>query len=477
MASPQAGAAAPVNPITRFAPSPTGELHLGNARTALFNWLLARGRGGRFLLRIEDTDATRSRTEYATQILDDLRWLGLDWDGDIVVQSARGPVYAEALARLEAAGRAYPCYCTPLEIEVSRRSQLAAGRPPRYAGTCRELDAQQRAARLAEGRQPTLRFRVPDRGRVAFTDLVHGEQIFECADIGDFVLRRADGSAAFFFSNVLDDADSGVTVVLRGEDHLSNTPRQLLIAEALGLRAPVYGHLSLITGADGSPLSKRLGAKTLRELRETGYLPLALVNHLYRLGHSGLGREGAIDGLQDLDALARAFDTTRLVRSPARFDPAQLESWQKTAVQALTPAAALEWLRPALPAGLDPAAAQGFVDVIRHNLTLPAEVAAWSAVAFGELPAPSPADAALLAEAGPGFFGAAAEALRAHGTDWKAVTAAVAAATGRKGPALFKPLRLALTGQLQGPELAPLIVLMTPARAIARLERLSSATP
>jgi len=477
MASPQAGAVAPVNPITRFAPSPTGELHLGNARTALFNWLLARGRGGRFLLRIEDTDATRSRTEYATQILDDLRWLGLDWDGDIVVQSARGPVYAEALARLEAAGRAYPCYCTPLEIEVSRRSQLAAGRPPRYAGTCRELDAQQRAARLAEGRQPTLRFRVPDRGRVAFTDLVHGEQIFECADIGDFVLRRADGSAAFFFSNVLDDADSGVTVVLRGEDHLSNTPRQLLIAEALGLRAPAYGHLSLITGADGSPLSKRLGAKTLRELRETGYLPVALVNHLYRLGHSGLGREGAIDGLQDLDALARAFDTTRLVRSPARFDPAQLESWQKTAVQALTPAAALEWLRPALPAGLDPAAAQGFVDVIRHNLTLPAEVAAWSAVAFGELPAPSPADAALLAEAGPGFFGAAAEALRAHGTDWKAVTAAVAAATGRKGPALFKPLRLALTGQLQGPELAPLIVLMTPARAIARLERLSSPAP
>ena len=477
MASPQAGAAAPVNPITRFAPSPTGELHLGNARTALFNWLLARGRGGRFLLRIEDTDATRSRTEYATQILDDLRWLGLDWDGDIVVQSARGPVYAEALARLEAAGRAYPCYCTPLEIEVSRRSQLAAGRPPRYAGTCRELDPQQRAARLAEGRQPTLRFRVPDRGRVAFTDLVHGEQVFECADIGDFVLRRADGSAAFFFSNVLDDADSGVTVVLRGEDHLSNTPRQLLIAEALGLRAPAYGHLSLITGADGSPLSKRLGAKTLRELRETGYLPLALVNHLYRLGHSGLGREGAIDGLQDLDALARAFDTTRLVRSPARFDPSQLESWQKTAVQALTPAAALEWLRPALPAGLDPAAAQGFVDVIRHNLTLPAEVAAWSAVAFGELPAPSPSDAALLAEAGPGFFGAAAEALRTHGTDWKAVTAAVAAATGRKGPALFKPLRLALTGQLQGPELAPLIVLMTPARAIARLERLSSAAP
>jgi glutamyl-tRNA synthetase len=480
MALPQAGASVPAVPITRFAPSPTGELHLGNARTALFNWLLARGRGGRFLLRLEDTDATRSRAEFATRILDDLRWLGLDWDGDIVVQSARGPAYAAALARLEAAGRAYPCYCTPLEIEVSRRSQLAAGRPPRYAGTCRHLDAHQRAARLAEGRQPTLRFRVPDEGHVSFTDLVHGEQRFECADIGDFVLRRADGSAAFFFSNVLDDAESGITVVLRGEDHLSNTPRQLLIAAALGLRAPAYGHLSLITGADGSPLSKRLGAKTLRELREAGYLPTAIVNHLYRLGHSG-----EAEGLQTLDALARAFDTTRLVRSPARFDPAQLESWQKAAVQSLTPTAALEWLRPSLPAGLDPAAAQGFVDVIRHNLTLPAEVGVWSAVAFGELPPPTPAEAALLAEAGPGFFAAAAAALRERSAElaggdpaaWKATTAAIGAATGRKGPALFKPLRLALTGQLQGPELAPLIALMTPARAIARLERLSSGAP
>ena len=229
MSLPQAGAPAPATPITRFAPSPTGELHLGNARTALFNWLLARGRGGRFLLRIEDTDAARSRTGFATQILDDLRWLGLDWDGDIVVQSARGPDYAAALAKLEAAGRAYPCYCTPLEIEVSRRSQLAAGRPPRYAGTCRGLDAHQRAARLAEGRQPTLRFRVPDRGRVAFTDLVHGDQLFECADIGDFVLRRADGSAAFFFSNILDDADSEVRErAAQRRQHLDrSTPEEL----------------------------------------------------------------------------------------------------------------------------------------------------------------------------------------------------------------------------------------------------------
>ena len=484
MALPQAGAPAVATPITRFAPSPSGGLHLGNARTALFNWLLARGRGGRFLLRIEDTDRERSRPEFAARIYEDLRWLGLEWDGPIVLQSARGEAYTEALDRLERAGRIYPCYCTPLEIEANRRAQLAAGRPPRYAGTCRHLGPHQRAARVAEGRRPALRFRVPGEGRITFTDLVHGEQTFECADIGDFIVSRADGSAAFFFCNVLDDAASGVTQVLRGEDHLSNTPRQLLIAEALGLRAPEYGHLSLLTGADGAPLSKRQGARTLSDLREAGVLPLAIVNQLYRLGHSG-----GSDGLHDLATLARGFDTARLVRSPARFDPVQLEAWQKAAVHALPASAALEWLRPVLPAGLDAEAARTFATLLQPNLVYPADAREWLAVVFDELPSPAPAEAALLAEAGPGFFDAAAEALRAQlggpaaatggvsPADWKAVTAAIGAATGRKGPALFKPLRLALTGRLHGPELAPLIALMTPARAIARLERLSSAAP
>jgi len=237
----------PTTTVTRFAPSPSGELHLGNARTALFNYLLAKRSGGRFLLRIEDTDAERSKPEYTAQLKADLQWLGLPWDGEIVEQSRRGAVYAEAFAKLEQADRVYPCYCTPLEIEVSRKTQLAAGRPPRYAGTCRNLDTHQRAARLAEGRKPTLRFRVPEGGRVEFVDLVHGEQVFDCADIGDFIVQRADGSAAFFFSNVIDDALTGVTTVLRGEDHLSNTPRQLLLAMALELKAPTYGHLSLIT--------------------------------------------------------------------------------------------------------------------------------------------------------------------------------------------------------------------------------------
>ena len=460
---------APAMTVTRFAPSPSGELHLGNARTALFNYLFAKRSGGQFLLRIEDTDAERSKPEYTAQLKADLQWLGLPWDGEIVEQSRRGEVYAKAFAQLEQAGRVYPCYCTPLEIEISRKSQLAASRPPRYAGTCRNFDVHQRAARLAEGRKPTLRFRVPDEGRVEFTDLVHAEQVFACADIGDFIVQRADGSAAFFFSNVIDDALTGVTTVLRGEDHLSNTPRQLLLAEALGLRAPTYGHLSLITSADGSPLSKRFGAKSLRQLREGGYLPIALNNHLFRLGHSS-----DLHGLQPLEALAAAFDTQHLVRSPARFDPVQLEVWQRDAVHRLTPEAALEWMRPHLPASLAEAAAREFVAVIQANVVLPAEIEPWLAVVFGELPPVDAEGTALITAAGHEFFAAAATAVRTHGTDWKAITHAVREATGRKGPELFKPLRYALTGQGHGPELAPLLKLMGATRALQRLERLAS---
>jgi len=455
---------------TRFAPSPTGELHLGNARTALFNWLLAHRDGGRFLLRIEDTDAERSKPEFTKQLMEDLQWLGLGWDGEIVAQSQRGAVYREALDKLERVGRVYPCYCTPLEIEVSRKSQLASGRPPRYAGTCRNLNDAQRAAKLAEGRKPTLRFRVPEGGRVEFIDLVHGEQRFECADIGDFIVQRADGSAAFFFSNVLDDALTGVTTVLRGEDHLSNTPRQLLIAMALDLKAPTYGHLSLITASDGSPLSKRFGAKSLRELREQGYLPKALVNHLFRLGHSS-----DLHDLLDLQKLAAGFNPAHLVRSPARFDPVQLEVWQRQAVHALSAAEALEWMRPQLPATLTADEASAFAAALHQNLLLPSDATYWLQVVFGDLPAHDAEGLALIHAAGPAFFAAAANAVTTHGTDWKAVTTAIREQTGRKGPELFKPLRQALTGRRDGPELAPLLKLMTASRAIARLERLSSA--
>ncbi len=307
---------------------------------------------------------------------------------------------------------------------------------------------------------------MPADRSIAFDDLVHGPQVFRSDDIGDFIVRRADVSAAFFFSNALDDGTMGITHVLRGEDHLSNTPRQLLLLEALGLPAPRYGHLALLVSADGAPLSKRHGADPVRALRECGYLPQAIVNLLFRLGHSS-----AEHGLLDLGSLARAFDTTHLGRAPARLDPEQLAARQKEAVQRLAPAAAVDWLRAVLPAGLDAAVAAEFVAAVRANVVLPADAVHWVQVVFDEPGAPDAAALAALHEAGAPFFAAAVEASGQHGRDWPALVAAVRAATGRKGPALFRPLRCALTGSDHGPELAPLLRLMPEGTARRRFSR------
>src|SRR3984957_7277184 len=246
--------AAPRATVTRFAPSPSGELHIGNARTALFNFLLARRAGGRFVLRIEDTDAARSSEAIIRSLQQDMRWLGLNWDAGPDCEDDRGPyrqsqrvaLYARHFVSLAQRDQVYECYCTALELELSRKSQLAAGKPPRYAGTCRHLSPQQRVAKRALGLSPTLRFRVPAGELVEFVDLVHGPQRFLSDDIGDFIVRRADGSAAFFFSNAVDDAAMGITHVVRGEDHLTNSPRQILVLRALGLPVPHYGHMALV---------------------------------------------------------------------------------------------------------------------------------------------------------------------------------------------------------------------------------------
>ena len=460
--------------VTRFAPSPTGELHLGNARTALFNFLLARCAGGRFLLRIEDTDAQRSQEAHLAVVLEDLRWLGLNWDAGPdredergpYRQSQRGAIYARFFEALERRQVAYPCFCTPLELEVSRRAQLGSGRPPRYAGTCRDLSPEQRRAKQAQGLAATLRFRVPSGRRIEFVDLVHGPQSFLSDDIGDFIVRRADGTAAFFFSNAVDDASMGVTHVLRGEDHLANTPRQLLILETLGLGAPSYGHVSLILGLDGTPLSKRHGATSVREYRDSGYRPEALVNHLFRLGHSS-----GEHGLLDLEGMAHAFDPSHLGRASAHFDAQQLLVWQKEAAHHLPADAARAWLAPALPPGLDESAARAFVAAILPNVVLPQDAQPWARIVFGPPPALEPEGEQVVARAGEGYFAAAAQAAARSGNDLPAIAAAVKAATGRKGAELYMPLRFALTGRGHGPELAPLLKAMPAGEAQARLAR------
>lgn len=467
---------------TRFAPSPTGELHLGNARTALFSWLFARHHGGRFVLRIEDTDTERSKETYTAALMEDLRWMGLQWDagpglpdakadapGVEYRQSRRGSIYARYSAQLDANGLTYPCYCTPLELDLSRKAQLAAGRPPRYAGTCRDLSPEARVRKSAQGISPTTRFRVPTGKRVEFDDMVHGAQSFATDDIGDFILRRADGSAAFFFSNAIDDSEMGITHVLRGEDHLTNTPRQLLVLAALGLRAPTYGHLSLLVGADGAPLSKRHGATSVREFRERGYLPAALANHLFRLGHSS-----PENGVLDPAAMARAFTVKHLGRAPARFEESQLNVWQRDVAHHLPLEESERWLDAETPRELTEEQRRAFIAAIRPNVLLPKDVAHWREVVFGPSPRLDEAGMRLVSNAGPQFFQAAATAALSSRGNLNIIVDAVKGATGAKGPALWKPLRLALTGTTEGPELAPLLKAMPESAIHDRLNRFAA---
>ncbi len=459
--------------VTRFAPSPTGALHPGNMRTALFSFLLARSRGGRFILRVEDTDRERGREDFVADQLRDLDWLGIEWDAGPgrddglgpYRQSERSAVYAGLFDRLEREGHAYPCYCTPAELEIERRSQLAAGEPPRYAGTCRRLDAAARSARAAAGRAAALRFSIPATETVRFEDLVRGPQAVEAATIGDFVVRRADGGAVFFFCNAVDDSLMGVTHVLRGDDHLSNTPRQLLLLTALGLQAPRYGHLPLLLDAGGAPQSKRRGSMTVGELHRLGYLASAVGNHLMRLGH-----HGAPDQWIEPRAFPANFDVERLGRAPAHFDPAQLDHWQREAVRRLDAQSAARWLEDEFPAGWNAERRRSVATLLQGNVLLPRDARDWLAVLDGKLPPLAPEASNAIAEAGPEFFDAALATYAETGADLRTLAERLRSRTGRKGAALYMPLRFALTGRHDGPELAALLAAIPQALVRDRLE-------
>ena len=463
---------------TRFAPSPTGQIHLGNARTALFNWLAARHEGGRFLLRIEDTDAAREATGAADAILGDLRWLGLTWEGEPLHQSHRRDAHLDAVKILADRDRLYPCFCSEAALALARRAQQQAGQPPRYSGTCAALPAADAQARAAAGEPHVLRFRVPPGRTVSFDDRVHGEQRFATDDLGDFVVTRSDGSPAFFFVNALDDAAQGVTLVLRGDDHLSNTPRQLLVLEALGHSPPEYGHLPLMLGSSGRPMSKRdglegepdtranrAGAYAVSHLREDGYHPLALVNYLARVaGHVDS------DGALPLAELARAFDPTKFSRSASRFDSAQLDHWQRATLDALSADAVWDWMGEPVHARVPAAQRDAYLALVRPNALFPGDALDWAFVLFDDAPMPQKAAVAELQGGDAAFFERAAAAYD-DAMPWTAWLAAVKAATGAKGPTLFKPLRAALTGRLDGPDLAGVFALLTPARIRQRLEQ------
>jgi nondiscriminating glutamyl-tRNA synthetase len=464
---------------TRFAPSPTGNLHLGNARTALFNALLARKFGSVFLLRIEDTDQSRSRPEYSRVLQEDLHWLGLVWqegpEADLshgpYYQSQRGDIYRSHYDALIKNEHAYPCFCSARELKQIRKVQLAAGQPPRYPGTCARLSRDEIECKLSQGAQPSLRFRVPQDAVVEFEDLVRGSQRYLSSAIGDFVIRRSDFSPAFFYSNALDDALMGVTHVLRGEDHLGNTPRQLLVLKALNYQAPTYGHLALLLGEDGGPLSKRRGAKSVLQLREEGYLPQAVINYLARLGHVY-----EHTGFLSSEDLAKGFSLSRLGRAPARADFSQLSHWQAQAIARCSEEALWSWLsnRKYMDAQIEDLVPDDlrtdFVRAIRANVELPADGFKLARDLFGDTPNFSTDAQAVIRQAGESFFACALAHLPSTAADFKGYAQSVGKAVSLKGKDLFMPLRAALTGETHGPEMARVFPLIGVERARKRLQ-------
>lgn len=452
----------------RFAPSPTGHLHVGNARTALFNWLLARGQGGTFILRIEDTDAERSTLASEQSILADLRWLGLNWDEGPDAGGPHGPyrqserlqLYLSYARDLISREKAYFCFCSPEQLESERQAAFAASLPPKYSGRCRDISADDAAKRMAAGEAAAIRFRIPDDRDVTFNDIVRGDVTFSTTVIGDPVILRSDGRPAYNFAVVVDDALMEVTTVIRGEDHISNTPRQVLLYEALGFEPPRFAHLSLVMGPDHAPLSKRHGATSVAEFRENGTLPEALVNYLTLLGWSpGEGQE-----ILPAEEMARRFELANVSHSAAVFDTDKL-AWMNR--HYIKEASAERIALMALPSFL----ASGFVahetDQSRQyiesllpmaigSVDRPGEIA--DRVAFVFNWRSDLAEALVRAEAdGAKVVTALAEEISGQGPltkeSFRAAAGRVKDRTGLKGRALFHPIRVALTGLESGPEL------------------------
>ncbi|WCM26547.1 glutamate--tRNA ligase [Sphingomonas sp. QA11] len=436
--------------LTRFAPSPTGRLHVGNIRTALHNWLWAQKRGGRFLLRIDDTDKERSEEHYVELIRADLAWLGLVPDGE-ERQSARFALYEARFTALRDAGHVYPAYETAQELDLKRKIAAGRGLPPVYDRAALALSDDQRAALEAEGVAPHWRFRLDHGAAIEWDDLIRGHQRFDPATMSDPVIRRADGSWLYMLPSAIDDAEMGVTHVVRGEDHVSNTALQLQMFAALGSPPPAFAHEALLVGSEGK-LSKRLGSVGVDQFREAGIEPEAVRALLARIGTSD-----PVEPLVDTARLIDTFDFGRFGRAPARFDEAELSAVNTRIVHQLD----FDSVAARLPEGM------GRVewDAVRPNLTIVAEAADWWRVIEGPVEsATDPADADFLAEAA-----RVAGTIDWSADPWHALTTALKASSGRGGKALFLPLRRALTGLDHGPDMKALLPLIGRERALARL--------
>ena len=436
----------------RFAPSPTGRLHVGNLRTALVNYLFARKTGGQFMLRIDDTDTERSSAAFEADIRADLEWMGMGWDCEDR-QSLRLERYDAALATLIAAGRAYACYETPEELSLKRKAQLSAGRPPVYDRTGLKLSDDEKAKFEAQGRRPHWRFLLNDV-EVSWHDMVRGDVAYHMSSLSDPVLMREDGRVIYTMASVVDDIDHGITHILRGEDHVTNSAAQIQLFEALGANAPTMGHLALLAGADGEGLSKRLGSLSIGELRQTEIEPAAIASVLARIGTAD-----PVEAKLDMAQIIAGFDITRFGRATAKFDPAELQKINAQIIQ--------EMPFELVTARLEEIGVKGdalFWETVRGNIMNLGEAKIWWDICTGEITPIIDAN---------NVTNAAAALLPQGDLDasiWKGWTTAIAAETGVKGKGLFMPLRLALTGVEAGPELAPLLGLIGRERVLKRLQ-------
>ncbi|MBM3488879.1 MAG: glutamate--tRNA ligase [Alphaproteobacteria bacterium] len=466
--------------VTRFAPSPTGYLHIGGARTALFNWLFTKHSGGRFHLRIEDTDRARSTEATVEAIYDGLRWLGLDWDGAPVSQFQRAPRHAEIARALLASGKAYHCYCTPAELEEMRKRAMAEGKPSRYDGRWRDRDPAEAPADI----KPTIRLKAPRQGETVIRDRVQGEIVVQNAHLDDMVLLRGDGTPVYMLAVVVDDHDMQITHVIRGVDHLTNTARQLQIYHALDWPVPEFAHIPLIYGPDGAKLSKRHGALSVLDYRELGYLPAAMRNYLLRLGWS----HGDDEIIATEQAIAW-FALDAVGQSPARFDLAKLDSVNAHYLRHTADAELVGLVLPRLAkrlGGEPDAVAQARLLAAMPGLKERARTlvdladSAWFCVA-GRPIAVEPAAAALLQGDAPGLLAGLAEALAAE-PDWRearleAATKAFVDGKGVKLGKVAQPLRVALTGRTVSPGIYQVMAALGREETLARLADATAVAP
>ena len=461
---------------TRFCPSPTGLLHLGNLRTSLFSSLLAKKNNGTFLLRIEDTDLERSKKEFSEAICEDLKWMGLDWDEGPEVggnevsyyQSERIDLYENFYKQLLEKDLIYPCFTSEEELKIIRRNQIASGQPPRYTGIWSEATQEDVQEELDKGNEPVYRFRIPKNSNIAFEDLVKGEQSFSTNDLDDFIVRKKDKTPTFMFANAIDDSLMDVDLVMRGDDHLSNTPRQIALLNGLNLTLPQYAHVSLFTGSDGAPLSKRNGSLSISDLRELGYLPIAVANYLSRVGHTIKDNE-----LKNYKELGDSFETENISSSPSKFDNDQLLFWQKKAIENLKIEEFIHWLSEPLkdlPPYIDK---QEFVELIRENVNFPQEAGDYLVNIFFNPLDKKDDITEIIKSAGQEFYIKACDTLLSGLSGWNEITQEIGKRSGKKGKELFMPLRAAITGQTQGPELDKVVEFLGTERVAERLKEAS----